>query len=81
MVLPLDFFAAQYIESCRLLGEAGEIIYVSEEHSTCCMNKRNRYMVDSSAYCICACLHPFSGTEQTVKYVRQKGLGIISVSV
>jgi len=45
-----------------------------------CMKKRNRYMVDQSAYCICTHLYPMSGTEQTVKYARRKGLRIINVA-
>lgn len=64
-----------------LLGEADEIIYVSEEYSAGCMKKRNRYMVDRSAYCICARLHPVGGTEQTMKYARRKGLRIVNVTV
>lgn len=64
-----------------LIGEADEIIYVSEEYSAGCMKRRNRHMVDNSAYCICARLHPLSGTEQTVKYARQRGLRIINVAV
>lgn len=63
-----------------LLGEAEEIIYVSEEYHAGCMKKRNRYMVDQSAYCICAHLYTMSGTEQTVKYARRKGLRIIDVA-
>lgn len=63
-----------------LLGEADEIIYVSEEYTNGCMKKRNRYMVENSVYCICARLYPMSGTEQTVKYARRKGLRIINVA-
>lgn len=63
-----------------LLGEADEIIYVSEEHSAGCMKKRNQYMVDRSSYCICARLHPMSGTDQTVKYARQRGIRVIHVA-
>ena len=62
----------------NLLAEADEIIYVSEEYKEGCMKKRNRYMVDSSAYCICALLNPWSGTGQTVRYARQKGLWVIN---
>lgn len=40
-----------------LLGEADEIIYVSEEYDPLCMKRRNKYMVEHSAYCICALLH------------------------
>ena len=64
----------------NLLAEADEIIYVSGEYTDGCMKKRNRYMVDQSAYCICAHLYPMSGTEQTVKYARRKGLRITNVA-
>lgn len=63
-----------------LLAEADEIIYVSEVYFEGCMKKRNRYMVDRSAYCICARLHPLSGTEQTLKYARRKGVRVINVA-
>lgn len=63
-----------------ILGEANEIIYVSEEYTNCCMKKRNRYIVDRSAYCVCALLHSMSGTDQTVRYARQKGLRVINVA-
>lgn len=63
-----------------LLGEADEIIYISEEYTDGCIKKRNRYMVDNSAYCIYAWLHPFSGTDQTVRYARQKGVKVINVA-
>jgi len=64
-----------------LLTEADEVIYVSEEYTDGCMKKRNRYMVDQSAHCICAHLYPMSGTEQTIKYAQRKGLRIINVAV
>ena len=64
----------------NLLVEADEIIYVSEEYAEGCMDKRNRYMVDRSAYCICALFHSISGTGQTVRYANQKGQGVINVA-
>lgn len=60
----------------HLQNEADEIIYVSESYFEGCMQKRNRYMVDRSACCVCALLHP-GGTAQTVAYARQKGLEIL----
>ena len=62
-----------------LLNEADEVIYVSEEYSPFCMKRRNQYMVEHSAYCICALLHEKSGTGQTVRLARKKGLKIINV--
>lgn len=65
----------------NLLGEADEIVYVSEEFDPFCMKRRNKYMVEHSAYCICALLHEKSGTGQTVRFARKKGLRIINVAV
>ena len=64
----------------KLLIEADETIYVSEEYNAFCMKKRNNYMVEQSAYCICALLQEKSGTGQTVRYARKKGLQIINVA-
>ncbi len=64
----------------NLLAEADEIIYVSEEYTDGCMKKRNRYMVHKSAYCICVLLYSFSGTDQTVRCARKKGLRIINIA-
>ena len=62
-----------------LLAEADEVIYTSEEYFDGCMKKRNQYMVDQSLFCICVLLHSSGGTDQTVRYARQKGLRIINV--
>lgn len=63
-----------------LLSESDEIVYVSEKYADGCMRRRNKYMIDHSAYCICALLRPINGTDQTVKYARQKGLKVINVA-
>ena len=63
-----------------LLAEADEVIYVSEEYTDGCMKKRNQYMVDKSNYCICALLYPNSGTGQTVRYARGKGVRVVNVA-
>lgn len=62
-----------------LISKADEVIYVSEEYIDGCMKKRNQFMVDRSAYCICALFNSRSGTGQTVRYARQKGLEVINV--
>jgi uncharacterized phage-like protein YoqJ len=63
-----------------LLNEADEIHYVSEEYTPNCMNERNIFMVNNSAFCICALTKDISGTGQTVRYARQQGLEIINVA-
>jgi uncharacterized phage-like protein YoqJ len=64
----------------NLLSKADEVCYISEEYSEDCMKKRNFHMIDSSAYCICALLRNGSGTGQTVRYARQKGVDVINVA-
>lgn len=62
-----------------LLLEADEVIYDSEEYNDFCMKKRNEYMVEHSAYCICALQKELSGTGQTVRYAKKKGLQVVNV--
>ncbi|MGE4214212.1 MAG: SLOG family protein [Anaerotignaceae bacterium] len=63
-----------------LLKEADDIIYVSENYDLSCMSKRNCYMVEYSAYCICALLNEKSGTGQTVRYAQERGLTVINIA-
>lgn len=65
----------------NLLKEADEIIYISERYSPLCMKKRNRYMADRSAYCMCALLKERSGTARTVRYAHIKGIEVINVAL
>ena len=64
----------------HLLDEADRIVYVSENYSPSCMKERNAYMVSNSKYCICALLNERSGTGQTVRMARKKGLQITNVA-
>lgn len=64
----------------NLLGEADKIVYIAEEYDLTCLKRRNYYMVQHSAYCICALLHEKSGTAQTVRYARKNGLKIINIA-
>ena len=52
----------------RIMEEADEIIYVSEEYFAGCMHKRNRFMVDNSANCVFYLTATRGGTAYTVKY-------------
>ncbi|MCL1882476.1 MAG: DUF1273 domain-containing protein [Defluviitaleaceae bacterium] len=63
-----------------LLREADAVHYVSEEYTPDCMRERNYYMVDNSAFCICALLRDISGTGQTVRCAERQGLQIINVA-
>ena len=51
------------------LPQADEIIYVSEEYDRDCYRRRNQFMADNSAYCLCAMLR---GQEW---YINDRGHG------
>ena len=63
-----------------LLSEADEIRYVSDNYEDGCIKKRNRYLVENSAYCICALTKKLSETALTVEYAKKQGLQIINVA-
>lgn len=63
-----------------LLRETDDIIYVSDDYDLSCMSKRNRYVVEHSAYCICALLNEKSGTGQAVRYAHKRGLRVINIA-
>ena len=64
----------------QLLSVADSIEYVSEVYSKDCMEKRNKYMIDKSEYCICALLREKSGTGQTVRFAKEKNCQIVNVA-
>jgi len=63
-----------------LLDEADEIIYVSEEYIDGCIQKRDRYMIERSGYCICTPIYETGEKEQAVKYAREIGVEIINIA-
>ncbi len=82
--LPCKSQDAQWSEKQKelyngLLGKADEVILVSENYDQFCMKGRNQYMVERSAYCICALIQEKSGTGQTVRFANKKGLKICNV--
>lgn len=58
-----------------IVDNADEVIYTYDStHVTGCMHLRNRFMVDSCAYCICYIRRERGGTKYTVEYAKRKGL-------
>ncbi len=64
----------------QLLESADSVHYLSELYAYDCIRQRNRYLVEHSAFCICALLRSPSGTAQTVHYAEQNGLSVINVA-
>ena len=63
-----------------LLRQADEVIYTGEQYTHGCMFRRNRYLVDHSAHCLCYLLRPKGGTAYTVNYAQDRGLTVINLA-
>jgi uncharacterized phage-like protein YoqJ len=65
----------------HLLDNADEIIYVSEQpYFDGCMAQRNLYLIEHSSVCIAYMTHGRSGTSQTVRMARERGLTITNLA-
>lgn len=70
----------QRIKNQFFIDNADEVLYLSEQYHKECMKKRNYYMVDHSAYCICAMIREISGTGQTVRYAKRQNLNVVNIA-
>lgn len=65
----------------NILAAADEIVCLASAYHPGCMQKRNRALVDASAYCLCFCIKDFGGTAYTVRYAAKKGLIIHNLAI
>ncbi len=61
------------------LNNADEIVIMSDKYDCACMQKRNRYMVDNSAYLIAYVYRSSGGAYNTVKYAVEKNKNVIYI--
>lgn len=86
MVLPCSNQESRWREADKqvyryLLDNADKIIYVSEQpYFDGCMEKRNSFLVEHSAVCVAYMKHGRSGTSQTVRMARERGLTVINLA-
>ena len=64
-----------------IFREADSCEFVSEEYTKSCMRLRNQRLVELADCCICYCSDPAgrSGTAQTVRMAKQKGIPVINL--
>jgi uncharacterized phage-like protein YoqJ len=62
------------------LAAADEIVYGSEGYTADCMKKRNIRLVDDSDYCIAYMKHQRSGSSQTVRLAKEKGIPVFNLA-
>lgn len=78
---PKNFHSYEkFVYGC-ILNEAADIIYVSEEYSKGCMQKRNRFMIDNSSRLIAAVDSYKSGTGQTIRLAEKAGIEVRVINV
>jgi len=64
----------------RLIRQCDHVTYVGREYSRCCMDRRNRYMVESSSILIAVYDGKPGGTKNTVRYAAQRGIEVIEIA-
>jgi uncharacterized phage-like protein YoqJ len=85
LVLPYPKQPARWQTSDREMYDtiklaADEVSYAAEHYFSGCMQKRNRWLVDGSGYCISYLTETTGGTAYTVRYARKNGLVIYNVA-
>lgn len=61
----------------QILSSADEIAYVSEDYFDGCMQKRNRFLVDSASLLIAYLEQNRGGTKYTVNYAERSGISVL----
>lgn len=64
-----------------ILANANCIIYTSDNYFRGCMHKRNRYMVDNSAFLIAYCQKSNGGSFYTRNYAIKQGLSVVDIVI
>lgn len=84
MVLPcppeqqsLKWSGSQQERYYKILEQADKVKILAPQYTNGCMLKRNRHMVDNSAYLVCYLRERSGGTFYTVNYAEKRGLEIL----
>jgi len=85
LVYPFQGFTERWTERQKarynkLLCKYDKVVCVGDFHSKEAYKKRNRYLVDHSAYCISYCTRNFGGTAYTVRYAREQRVTVIELT-
>ncbi len=65
----------------NILSQADSAEFISEKYSLGCMQKRNKALVDNSAYCISYLTKESGGTFFTVNYAKKQGLFLMNIKI
>ena len=65
----------------NILSWCDKSTVISEQYTPFCMQKRNQYMVDQSSRLIAVWNGKPSGTLNTIKYAKKKGIEVVIIEV
>ena len=85
LVYPFEGFTSRWSdeqreEYTRLLPQYDKAVCVAQRASREAYLKRDRHLVDGSAYCIACCTRDSGGTAYTLRYAMDKGVEIYNVA-
>jgi uncharacterized phage-like protein YoqJ len=85
LILPYPGYDKAWPEGDRIhfrhiLSKADSMEFFSASSSDDCIAKRDRYMIEQSAFCICALYTEDGGLADTLRYARSENLKIINVA-
>ena len=85
LVYPFEGFAScwsdeQRAEYIRLLPQYDKTVCVAQNVSKEAYLKRNKHLVNGSAYCVAYCVRSCGGTAYTLRYAKQRGLVIYNMA-
>ena len=70
---------AQIARYNEILQVADSVTVLSEHYTEDCMKQLNKRLVELADCCICYCNNPRSGTGQSVRMAKDKGIDIINL--
>lgn len=70
----------QIVRYNNVLQVADSVTVISGHYSQDCIKQRNKMLVNLSECCICYCSNTRSGTGQTIRFAKEKGIEIINLS-
>ena len=85
LVYPFEGFTSRWsgeqrAEYARLLPQYDKAVCVAQRASREAYLKRDRHLVNGSAYCMAYCTRNSGGTAYTLRYAQQEGLKIYNVA-
>lgn len=64
----------------RIMAEADRVVFLQEQYTEGCMQRRNLQLLAGSSVCVCYRTHPGGGTAFTVAHAKRQGLRVINLA-